>query len=164
MADDQVLIRPMDKPGDLGWVVMAHGELYASEFGWNSAFEAEVAEIVAAYGSHHDHERETAWIAEADGRRVGCVLVVAEARDTARLRVLLVDPAVRGRGLGSRLVSSAIEFARSAGYDEMVLWTNDVLRAAIAIYLKAGFSLVSEEPHDLYGPELVGQTYKLSLR
>jgi GNAT superfamily N-acetyltransferase len=164
MADDQVLIRPMDKPGDLGWVVMAHGEFYASEFGWNSAFEAEVAEIIAAYGSHHDPERETAWIAEADGRRVGCVVVVADSGEIARLRVLLVDPAVRGRRLGSRLVGAAIEFARAAGYDEMVLWTNDVLRAAIQIYLKAGFSLVSEEPHNHYGPELVGQTYKLSLR
>jgi len=164
MANDEVMIRSLGDPGDLGWVVMAHGELYASEFGWNGAFEAEVARIIADFGGKHDPQREAAWIAEVGGRRVGCVLVVADTSETARLRVLLVDPAIRGRGLGSRLVSAAIEFARAAGYDQMVLWTNDVLRSAIHVYLKAGFALVSEEPHNHYGPDVVGQTYRLALR
>lgn len=159
-----VVIRPLDRPGDLGWVAMAHGEVYASQFGWDSTFEALVARIVGEYGAGHDADREAAWIAESGGARVGCVFVVADDASTARLRVLLVDPAMRNRGVGGRLVATAVDFARDAGYDRMVLWTNDVLTAAITLYEKAGFVLTRSEPHHSYGVDLVGQTYELGLR
>lgn len=158
-----VVIRPLDRPGDLGWVVMAHGEVYASQFGWDGTFEALVARIAGEYGGGHEAGREAAWIAESDGARVGCVFVVADDTRTARLRVLLVDPAAQGRGVGGRLVATAVDFARDAGYDRMVLWTNDVLTAAIRLYLKAGFVLTDSEPHHSYGVDLVGQTYELDL-
>jgi GNAT superfamily N-acetyltransferase len=156
-------IRPLDRPGDLGWVVMAHGELYAAEFGWDTSFEALVARIVADYAQNRDPVREAAWIAELDGERVGCVFCVAADERTAQLRILLVDPCARGHGLGARLTRACLDFARAAGYERMRLWTNHPLAAARRIYLAEGFVLVEEEPHTSFGAELVGQVYERSL-
>jgi GNAT superfamily N-acetyltransferase len=156
-----VRIRPLGEPGDLGWVVMAHGESYAEQFGWNGEFEALVARIVADYAASHDPAREAAWIAEVDGARAGCVFCVAEDADTAKLRILLVDPAVRGHGIGQGLVDECLAFAREAGYRRVTLWTNDPLVSAARIYRAAGFRLVAEQPHHSFGVDLVGQTYQL---
>lgn len=162
-GDSGVIIRRLGKPGDLGWVVMAHGEIYASEFGWDTSFEALVAQIVADYAADHDPEREAAWIAEAGGERAGCVFCVRSDDETARLRILLVDPAARGRNIGRRLVDECVAFARGVGYRRMVLWTNDPLTSAARIYRGAGFRLTDEQPHRSFGVELVGQTYELDL-
>jgi len=156
-------IRELGRPGDLGWVVQAHGEVYADEFGWDQSFEALVARIVADWASEHDPEREAAWVAEDDRGRVGCVFCVREDDETARLRILLVHPRARGQRLGERLVERCLTFARAAGYRRMVLWTNDPLVAARKIYLAAGFRLVDESPHHSYGVDLVGQTYTREL-
>lgn len=157
-------IRPVGRPGDLGWVVLAHGESYAREFGWDTTFEALVARIVADYAAKHDPTREAGWIAEVDGRRAGCVFCVRGDDDTtAKLRILLVDPAARGHRLGRRLVDECVAFAGAAGYRRMTLWTNDVLAAARRIYVDRGFVLVSEEPHHSFGADLVGQVYELTL-
>lgn len=157
------LIRRLDRPGDLGWVVMAHGEVYAAEFGWDASFEALVARIVADYAAGHDSAREGAWIATTDGRRVGCVFCVAEDEATAKLRILLVHPAARGHRLGALLVDECVRFARAAGYRRLRLWTNDPLAAARRVYLAAGFVLTGSEPHRSFGADLVGQTYELDL-
>jgi DNA-binding MarR family transcriptional regulator/ribosomal protein S18 acetylase RimI-like enzyme len=148
-------------PGDLGWMVKAHGELYAQEYGWDSSFEALVARIVADYAGNHDPLRESAWIAEVDGEPMGCILCVRQDDDTAKLRILLVDPAARGLGIGARLVTECVAFARRAGYRHMVLWTNDVLAAARRIYEQAGFRLIAEEPQRNFGHDLVSQTWQL---
>jgi GNAT superfamily N-acetyltransferase len=156
-------VRRLGRPGDLGWVVMAHGEMYAAQYGWDTSFEALVARIVADYAAGRDPDREAAWIAEADGARAGCVFCVAADPDTARLRLLLVDPAARGHGLGTRLVDECLTFARAAGYRRITLWTNDVLASARRIYRAAGFTLYAEEPHRSFGAELVGQTWSRTL-
>lgn len=158
-----VTIRPLGEPGDLGWVVMAHGELYFEEFGWDTTFEALVARIVAEYAASPEPGRQAAWIAVMEGRRVGCVFCCAKDEETAQLRLLLTDPSARGKGLGSELVRRCVHFALQAGYERMVLWTNDVLIAAARIYLAAGFSLVEEEPHHSFGADLVGQVYEMEL-
>src|SRR5205807_7385988 len=135
----QTVIRRVGRPGDLGWVVMAHGEVYATEFGWDASFEALVAKIVADYAAEqHDPDREAAWIAELGGRRVGCIFCVTEPGEptTARLRILLVHPDGRGRGLGGRLLDTAVGFAHDAGYHRVRLWTNDPLTAARHLYLR----------------------------
>lgn len=159
------VIRSLGEPGDLGWVVQAHGEVYASEFGWNTDFEALVARIVADFAAAHDPAREAAWIAELDGRRVGCIFCVADPDDpaTARLRILLVHPDGRGHGQGGRLVDTCLEFARAAGYGRIRLWTNHPLEAARHIYLARGFGIVAEEAHHSFGADLVAQTYELAL-
>ena len=125
--DGAATIRPLGRPGDLGWVVMAHGEMYAAEFGFDTEFEALVARIVADYAAGPDPAREAAWIAEVGGQRAGCVFLVAKDADTAQLRILLVDPAARGRHLGQRLVAECIGFARRAGYKRMMLWCGSSL-------------------------------------
>ena len=152
-------IRPLGHAGDLGWVVMAHGDLYDREFGWDSTFEALVARIVADYAAERDPGRHAAWIAEVDGVRAGCVFCVPADERTAKLRLLLVDPDARGAGIGNRLVAECLDFAKAAGYEAITLWTNDVLAAARRIYQAHGFELVAEEPHHSFGHDLVGQTW-----
>ncbi|ATW52583.1 bifunctional helix-turn-helix transcriptional regulator/GNAT family N-acetyltransferase [Streptomyces peucetius] len=152
-------------PGDLGWIVQRHGALYAAEYGWDAGFEGLVARIVADFAQDHDPHLERVWIAELDGRPVGSVMCVRDGTPaTARLRLLLVEPEARGHGLGDRLVRAAVDFAREAGYRDMVLWTNDVLAGARRIYQRAGFTLVAEKPHRSYGADLIGQDWRLELR
>jgi GNAT superfamily N-acetyltransferase len=166
-----IVIRELGRPGDLGWVVQAHGEVYADEFGWDTSFEALVARIVADYAADHDPTREAAWIAEVGGERVGCVFLVGADRKAngkadehlARLRILLVHPKGRGHGAGDLLVTTCLDFARRAGYRRVTLWTNDVLASARRIYQGHGFVLVDQEAHHSFGHDLVGQNWTLDL-
>ena len=158
------LIRKLGTPGDLGWVVQSHAEIYAAEYGWGLPYEVLITQIVSAYGADHDDEREAAWIAEVEGERAGSIFCVRGPDEaTAQLRLLLVTPAARGLGLGAELVDTCLAFARGAGYKRMVLWTNEPLVAARHIYLSRGFRLTGSEPHELWGQSLVGQTYEIDL-
>ncbi|WP_369259538.1 GNAT family N-acetyltransferase [Streptomyces sp. R35] len=160
--EDVVLREP--GPGDLGWIVQRNAARYAAEFGWNTDYEGLVARIVADFAEDHDPHLERVWIAELDGRPVGCVMCVRDdAPGTARLRLLLVEPDARGLRIGDRLVEAVIGFARGVGYRELVLWTNDVLAAARRIYQRHGFVLVSEKPHRSFGVDLLGQDWRLDL-
>jgi DNA-binding MarR family transcriptional regulator/GNAT superfamily N-acetyltransferase len=161
-AAPAVVLRGL-RPGDLGWIVQRHGEVYAREYGWTQTFEALVARIVADYVDHRQPGREDAWLAEVDGQRAGCVFCVRKDDETAQLRILLVEAWARGHGLGARLVDECIRFARASGYRKLVLWTNDILVAARRIYLAAGFELVEEERHHSFGKDLVGQFWELRL-
>jgi DNA-binding MarR family transcriptional regulator/N-acetylglutamate synthase-like GNAT family acetyltransferase len=156
------LLRP-PRPGDLGWVVQAHGALYAREFGWDWTFEALVAEIMAGFARDFDAARERCWIAERGGENVGCVFLVRKEDRVAQLRCLLVDPAARGIGIGRHLVRECTGFARATGYGRVVLWTNDVLNSARRIYEAEGFRLVEEERHRSFGHDLVGQFWEVDL-
>ena len=182
------LLRPPE-PGDLGWVVARHGAIYAREWGWDARFEGLVARIVADYVEHHDPAREAGWIAEVDGRPAGSIFCVDAGEDTrpgtggsagpsgdgdggrpggsaggtAKLRLLLVEPSARGLGIGARLVEECLRFARRAGYARIVLWTDNQLLAARAIYQRAGFTLDAEESHHSYGHALVGQYWSRDL-
>jgi len=155
------LLRP-PRAGDLGWIVERHGALYAREYGWDERFEALCAKIVADYALARA-ARAACWIAEVDGERAGCVLCVKKDAKTAQLRLLLVEPRFRGLGIGGRLVDECIRFARASGYKKMVLWTNDVLVAALRLYERAGFSLVASNEHADFGPKLTAQTWERSL-
>jgi DNA-binding MarR family transcriptional regulator/N-acetylglutamate synthase-like GNAT family acetyltransferase len=162
-AKDAITLRA-HRPGDPGWVVERHGVLYQQEYGWGALFEALVADIVAKFLRGFDPQRERCWIAEQAGERVGSVFVVKEDRTTAKLRLLLVEPAARGAGLGKRLVEECIAFARQAGYRKLVLWTHANLLAARAIYTKLGFHKVKSEPHRQFGVPVVGEYWELPLR
>jgi DNA-binding MarR family transcriptional regulator/N-acetylglutamate synthase-like GNAT family acetyltransferase len=151
------------RPGDIGWIIQRHGALYASDYGWDSGFEALVAGIGAAFLEHFDAARERCWIAERDGARLGSVMLVKADDTTAKLRLLLVEPAARGHGVGRRLVRSCTEFARQAGYRRIMLWTNSILTAARAIYAREGYRLIQSEPHHSFGHDLIGETWELAL-
>jgi GNAT superfamily N-acetyltransferase len=159
-ADARVLRPP--RAGDLGWVVERHGAIYAREYGWDQRFEGLVASIVAEYVAARDAQ-SAAWMAEVDGERAGCIFCMKKDARTAQLRLLLVDPRFRGRGLGGVLVGECIRFAEEHGYRKIVLWTNDVLVEARRLYERAGFALVSSKKHASFGPELVGQTWERKL-
>jgi DNA-binding MarR family transcriptional regulator/N-acetylglutamate synthase-like GNAT family acetyltransferase len=150
------------RPGDFGWVVHRHGTLYA-EHGWDASFEALVARVVADYAGDHDPVREAAWIAELGGRPVGSVFCVRNDDRTAQLRLLLVEPAARGMGVGAALVDACVRFARDAGYAEIRLWTNATLASARRIYLRAGFELVGEETSRRFGTDFTEQDWARSL-
>jgi len=161
-AERKVVLRDPG-PGDLGWVVQAHGALYASEFGYSSEFEALVAEIAAQYLRKFDPAWEKGWIAEVDGERVGSVFVVRKSRTVAKLRLLILLPQARGLGLGGRLTDECIAFARAKGYRKMVLWTQSHLEAARAIYRSRGFQCVAEESNHAFGHDLTSETWELQL-
>lgn len=151
------------RPGDIGWVVCAHARLYAEVYGWDISFEALVAEIAAKFLREFKPGLERCFIAELDGAPVGSAFVVRESEEVAKLRLVLVETRAQGLGLGKRLVGEALAFARIAGYRRMVLWTNDILNAARAIYVAEGFRLVAEEQHHSFGKDLVGQNWEREL-
>lgn len=147
------------EPGDLGWIVYQHGRLYAKEYGWGWTFEALVAEIVGNFAKSYDPSCERCWVAEREGEVIGSVFIMRQDEETAKLRLLYVDPSARGLGLGRRLVEETMRFARDKGYKRMALWTNDVLVSARRIYEAAGFKLLEEEQHHSFGKDLVGQVW-----
>jgi DNA-binding MarR family transcriptional regulator/GNAT superfamily N-acetyltransferase len=158
------VLRP-HRPGDMGWVVSREGAVYAEEYGWDDTFEALVARVVADFLTNFDAKRERCWVAEVGGESAGHIFLVKhpEQSETAKLRLLFVEPSARGMGLGHTLVSECIQFARTASYRRIVLWTQSILLPALAIYQRAGFRLISEEPHHSFGKDLVGQTWELEL-
>jgi N-acetylglutamate synthase-like GNAT family acetyltransferase len=152
------------QPGDMGWVVHRHGVLYAQEYGYDEQFEALVAEIAARFIQHFDSKRERCWIAEKDGEIVGSVFLVKKTEATAKLRLLLVEPAARGLGIGKRLVDECLRFARRAGYRKIVLWTQSELPAARHLYQRAGFQRVQQKKHRSWGrDDLVSEIWELKL-
>jgi DNA-binding MarR family transcriptional regulator/N-acetylglutamate synthase-like GNAT family acetyltransferase len=150
-------------PGDFGWIVARQAAFYAEAYGWVAPFEGVCAQIVADFVNEFDPQRERCWIAESDGERVGSVMLAKDTAKIARIRLLYVDPAARGCGLGARLVDECIGFARHAGYKKITLWTHSVLSAARHIYQKAGFKLVRTERHKSWGPPVVSEHWDLEL-
>lgn len=158
-----LVIRP-PLPGEYGWVIQRHGALYAREHGFDTSFEALVAQIVADFLAHHDPARERCWIAALNGEPVGSIFCVDAGDGVAKLRLLSVEPAARGMQIGSQLVEECIRFARAIGYRELTLWTQRQLEPARRIYQRCGFELVSAaRPAKVFGTRQVSETWRLVL-
>jgi GNAT superfamily N-acetyltransferase len=153
------------RPGDIGWIVSRHGAVYADQYGWDERFESLVARISADFIDYYDPKTDRCWIAEKDGERVGSIMLVRdrEDSDTAKLRLLLVEPNARGLGLGRRLIQQCIDFSKETGYKRIVLWTQSILESARRLYRAAGFHLVVEEEHQSFGANLTGENWQLDL-
>ena len=151
------------RPGDIGWMIHRHGVLYAEEYGFDETFEALTAEILFRFIQHHDPKRERIWIAEQAGERIGSVMIVDGGNQVARLRLLLVEPKARGKGIGKQLIKECIDFSKRNGYGKITLWTQSILQEARHLYLKAGFKVVEEKPHTSFGHDLIAETWELEL-
>jgi GNAT superfamily N-acetyltransferase len=164
MANRPYILRP-HRVSDMDAVVRSEGKGYAEQYGWDATFEALVAQIVTDFIQHFKPECERCWIAEIDGQHVGHIFLVQHPTepDTAKLRLLFIDPSARGMGLGDTLIRECLCFAREAGYKRVVLWTQSILAPAIRLYAKAGFRLIKEEPHHSFGHDLIGQEWELNL-
>jgi DNA-binding MarR family transcriptional regulator/GNAT superfamily N-acetyltransferase len=152
-----------DRVGDLGLVASRQGLIYQQEYGWDKSYEALVAKILSEFVGRNDTVNERAWIAESHGAILGSVYLMKEDTETARLRLLYVEPQARGTGLGKKLVSECTGFARAAGYKRIVLWTQSTLTAARKLYVNEGYALMKQEPHHSFGKDLVGETWQLTL-
>jgi DNA-binding MarR family transcriptional regulator/GNAT superfamily N-acetyltransferase len=157
------LIRP-HRAGDIGWIVHRHGVIYSEEYGWDETFEALTAEILAKFIQSHDLKRERIWIAEQDGENVGSVMIVDAGDQVAQLRLLLVEPKARGKGIGRKLIEECIDFSRRNGYKKIKLWTQSNLLAARHLYIDYGFELVGDESHKSFGHELTAEFWELQMR
>lgn len=163
-GDETSYILRAPRSGDMDWVVKRHGELYRQEYRYDERFEALVAEIVAEFVENFDARHERSWIAKKNGQRMGTIFLVKQSRTVAKLRLLLVEPGARGLGIGHRLVSECIEFARHAGYKKIVLWTQSELHAARHLYEQSGFQRIAQKPHQSWGrTDLVAETWELRL-
>ena len=162
-AEKDVSLRPL-RVGDAGWIIHRQAVLYHEEYGWDSTYEGLASRILGAFVAEFDSAREDSWVAERGEAIVGSVfLMKGDKPGVAKLRLLFVEPAARGLGLGRRLVGVCVARARELGYRELTLWTNNVLVSARRIYQAAGFRLIEEEPHHSFGCDLVGQTWTLGL-
>ncbi|MCV2892951.1 GNAT family N-acetyltransferase [Lentibacter sp. XHP0401] len=150
-------------PDDAGWLATQHGILYTRDEGFDASFEILVAEILADFIRNHDPVCERGWIAEQDGVRLGSIFCVRLDGQTAKLRLFLLMPEARGKGLGRRLLSECMSYAKSKGYTRMQLWTHESHKAACALYAKTGWSLVSSKAVHSFGADRIEQSWEIGL-
>jgi DNA-binding MarR family transcriptional regulator/N-acetylglutamate synthase-like GNAT family acetyltransferase len=151
------------RAGDMGWIVSRQSALYADEYGWTTEYEALASEIVAQFLRTFDRARERCWIAEQAAAPVGAVMIVRQSDAMAKLRLLHVERAARGLGIGRRLIAECVRFSRAAGYEKITLWTQANLLAARHLYTTAGFTCIAHEAHHRFGKDLVAETWELVL-
>jgi N-acetylglutamate synthase-like GNAT family acetyltransferase len=157
-----ISIRHDLRPGDVGYITYLHGAIYGREKGWDHTFDAYVAVPLATF-SKSLSAREQIWIVEADGKIAGSVAIVKSSESTAQLRWLLLEPSLRGFGLGRRLVEEAIQFCSEEGYSSVFLWTISSLSAAAKLYQSLGFKKTEEVTHELWGSTVTEVKYDLIL-
>jgi len=150
------------KPGDIGYLIHLHGVLYAREQGWNPTFEAYVAGTLAEFAKSHS-DRERIWIVEKDGQVAGAIAIVSASREEAQLRWFLLDPELRGQGIGRILINEALAFCRNSGYSSVFLRTVTALTAAAGLYQAVGFRVTEETTQAQWGATVTEQRYDLRL-
>lgn len=155
-----LVVRP-HRVGEVAYAVSRQAVLYTSEYGWDGSYEGLALDIAGRFLANYNAARECCLVAERGGQIVGAVFIVDAGNDAAQLRLLYVEPYARGEGIGRLLVRESLQFARSAGYLSVKLWTQSILTAARKIYTAAGFGKVREERHTSFGKNLIGEYWEL---
>jgi GNAT superfamily N-acetyltransferase len=150
--------------GDMGLIASRQSVLYRERYDWSDAIEVNVGEVTAAFLRNFKPGREQCWVAQIDGQIAGSVFLTDEGNGLCRLRLLYVEPAFQGRGIGEALVTGCVAFGQSVGYERMTLWTHSILEGARRIYARHGFRIVDVSEHSHFGPTLTGETWELALR
>ena len=156
-----VILRTDLRPGDVATLVQMHGTIYAREYGFDETFSTYVDRPLMQFAKDHS-PRDRLWIAEHGGRIVGSIAIVGGEASEAQLRWFLVDPSMRGQGLGQRLLHESLAFAAECGYESVFLWTVTALTAAAYLYRAAGFVKVEEKPGH-WGVDVMEEKYILHL-
>jgi len=160
---DLIAIRPF-RSDDAGWIARQHRRLYARDEGFDETFGKRVEDILQDFVAGHDPTCERGWIAERAGERIGSIFCVRLDRETSKLRLFLVLPEARGNGLGRRLLTTCMGFARDCGYERMQLWTHESHRAACALYRATGWRLIGSKPVHSFGRNLVEQSWRFTFQ
>ena len=152
-------------PGSLGRVAELHGAYYHEHWGFGLFFEAKVAVELSEFLKRYDESRDGFWTVLTDGRVQGSISIdgLHAESEGAHLRWFIVSDALRGKGIGNRLIDTAITFCRNEGHKKMVLWTFEGLEAARHLYEKKGFKLVEERKGSQWGTEVKEQRFECSL-
>ncbi len=147
-------------PGDLGHLIYLHGVQNQRDYGFNHVHEAYCARIATDFILSWKKDRSRVWLAKRKTEVVGSVFIF-EVRDHAQLRLLFVDEAIRGLGLGRWLVHTAVQYARSAGFASVFLWTVIGLDRAVAIYESEGFRKTEEKLQVSWGRQNTEARFEL---
>jgi len=161
VAFKDILIRTELVPGDLGYVIYLHGKLYKQEYNYGLHFESYVAAGLHEFYENIASTRSRGWVCEREGKIVG-FLALMDRGEQAQLRYFILDPSVRGAGLGRKLMDLYMDYLRSSGFNGSYLLTTKELPAAAHLYISAGFKLKEEHPaHHPFDKDVIEQRYEL---
>src|SRR5688572_28393094 len=160
---DEIKIRSVLKPGDLGYITYLHGSIYSKEYSYGIEFESYVAAGMHEFFSNYNNQKDRVWICEHQDRIVGCLFLIHRDEITAQLRFFLLFPAYRGLGLGKKLMELFVSFMRNNGFHRAYLWTTSELQEAAALYTRFGFKLTAEKESVAFGKHVIEQKYEMQL-
>ena len=162
MMDEKLLRIRRSEPGDAGYGAYMHGRYYYKQHGFYSKSEYYFIKYLADFV--HDPEGGGMWIAEVDRIIAGSIAIVRVDENTAQLRWFLVEKEYQHKGIGSKLMKTALDFCRENKYTDVFLWTFKGLDAARSLYDKAGFFLTEEKPNNVWSEvEIIEQKMELKL-
>lgn len=148
---------------DIDSIIKRHRELYESEYGFSPAFGDYVEKYLLQFHESHDENKENIWVAEMDQVIVGVIALVKVDDSTAQLRWFLIEPEMRGKGLGHKLMKVVIDFCKEKNYKQVELWTVSVLKAARHLYKHYGFELTETKYNNTWGKNLTEERWDLSI-
>jgi GNAT superfamily N-acetyltransferase len=160
---DQISIRTVLKPGDLGYVIHRHGKLYDEEYNYGISFETYVGAGLHEFYTNYNPELDRVWVCEHDHSIIGFLLLMHRENNTAQLRYFYIEPEYRGIGLGKKLMRLYIDFFKEKGYQSSYLWTTHELHSAASLYKSHGFKLTEEKQSTAFGKPLKEQRYDLTI-
>lgn len=148
---------------DIEHIIERHMELYKREYGFDATFRDYVSDAIYDFAKSYQKNKEDIWVAELNGEVVGSIAIVKVDDSTVQLRWFLIEPHMRGKGLGKSLMTTVIDFCKENNYSKVFLWTISNLKAARHIYKHYGFELTETNKHYIWGKHLIEERWDLEL-